>query len=40
MKMGKGFDISGLVDHDVVELLQAAFVRKVNKNNLFSLIIV
>jgi len=30
MKMGKGFNISGLENHDVVELLHAAYVRKVN----------
>jgi hypothetical protein len=38
MKMGKGFDVPGLVNHDVVELLNEAFVRKVNQQIIILLI--
>lgn len=38
MKMGKGFDIPGLVNNDVVELLNDAFVRKVDSQIVILLI--
>lgn len=38
MKMGKGFDIPGLINNDVVELLNDAFVRKVDSQIIILLI--